>query len=573
MNPYAIIRERQIFWPQLHSFAQEKLKDYIKVKAFGLPNCLGAKIELKSTLKIENWHLLAQVAELDNWILDMISYGFPLQFYGPALYNHYQGNHSSALHHQTHIDDYIRKELSEGAIAGPFNYPPFRQWQNISPLMTRPKSGSLKRRVIVDLSFPPGLGVNAFVQKGFVFGKWYKHSLPTPELAVDKARTLGLDVAMAVIDIERAYRNFRSDPLDWPLMVIQSKNQFYVDMALPFGARVSSLYVQRIADFVVRILANRGITSLMYMDDLCLLLPHTSAAQSLFSQALSIIRDLGLPINYNKVIPPTSQAIWLGVTFDFDSYTISVPDYKVRDLLAILSKYQTVMSVPLKEAQSVVGKIAHIAQVVPAARLFMCRLLDQVRDKDGDKVYFNPGVLSDFAWFRKFFSHHNAKTMMPDGTVACTIEADSSLVAGGAYAEGKCYTFEYPTRLKNNHNICQLEAINYLAAVRAFITPDHRGTLVEVIGDNAGAIAAISSGRAVDAVLASVARALWFHSAKLDVRLKFTHRPGIELYGADALSRAPMSQKFKLAAETFKRDNGLKTIRIYPAMCNYNKFI
>lgn len=57
-------------------------------------------------------------------------------------------------------------------------------------------------------------------------------------------KILQMDVVIAVIDIERAYRNYRSDPIDWPLLVISFDGQFYIDLGLPFGARLSSIYVQ-----------------------------------------------------------------------------------------------------------------------------------------------------------------------------------------------------------------------------------------------------------------------------------------------------------------------------------------
>ena len=43
-------------------------------------------------------------------------------------------------------------------MVGPFDDPPFPL--HISPLMTRDKAGSEKRRTIVDLSWPKGLSAN-----------------------------------------------------------------------------------------------------------------------------------------------------------------------------------------------------------------------------------------------------------------------------------------------------------------------------------------------------------------------------------------------------------------------------
>lgn len=88
-------------------------------------------------------------------------------------------------------------------------------------------------------------------------------------------------------------------------------------------------------------------------------------------------------------------------------------------------------------------------------------------------------------------------------------------------------------------------------AVRAFVRSDMPGKTIEIIGDNGGAIAAISSGRANDIVLAAVARASWYHAAPRGVRLVFTHRPRELIPVADALSRAPMSSLYNTKAQKY----------------------
>ena len=71
---------------------------------------------------------------------------------------------------------------------------------------------------------------------------------------------------MFSIDISRAYRNFPLDPLDWPLMAIKSK--IHIDLAMPFGARSSSLNMQLVAQYILRHLHGMGIEALIYLDDL-----------------------------------------------------------------------------------------------------------------------------------------------------------------------------------------------------------------------------------------------------------------------------------------------------------------
>lgn len=510
---------------------------------------------------------------LDTWLIDMLKYGFPLQYIGRGLTHVPPENHSSAKKFPKQVQAYIDKELREGALAGPFAHSPFESWDYTNPIMTRPKADG-NRRIIVDLSHPKGAGVNSAVIKGMVFGNHIHHVLPTVQQAIAIARSFGFELSAGVIDIERAYRNFRSDPLDWPLLMIQAEGHYFVDLALPFGARLSSLYVQQLAEFIVRVLAARGITALVYLDDVYLLFPAESNSQSQFAEAMYIIRTLGLPINYGKLIPPSTRLVWLGVQFDFIERTVSIPQYKVDELTTVIRQFSCCQHITYQQTQSIIGRIAHIARVIPPARVFMARILAQLRDSDGSMVYINHGVLSDFRWFLSYFARHNATSMMGTGHIRLVIQADSSLEAGGAFTDdGRCYIYEYSPNLRRTNNICQLEALNYLLAVRTFVDSSCKGASVELIGDNMGAISALNSGRGTDAVLCAIARALWFHSAKTGATVKFTHKPGEEIPGADILSRACLSREHRLRAQTFIADNCLIEARIYPAYLNYNKYL
>lgn len=139
-------------------------------------------------------------------------------------------NHTSATQYPVHVRKYIQKEIAEGALAGPFDSHPFPGACYIHPIMSRPKSNSTDRRIIVDLAFPEGKGINAHVVKNCFFGQPLKHELPTTQHAILLATTLDMNVVVAVIDIKCAYRNYRSDPLDWPLLVISFEDTFYIDL-------------------------------------------------------------------------------------------------------------------------------------------------------------------------------------------------------------------------------------------------------------------------------------------------------------------------------------------------------
>ena len=72
-------------------------------------------------------------------------------------------NHKSALDFPQEIDKYIETQIKYETLLGPFQSLPIDSY--ISPLMTRSKQNSEKRRTIMDLSWSKGHAVNTGVYK------------------------------------------------------------------------------------------------------------------------------------------------------------------------------------------------------------------------------------------------------------------------------------------------------------------------------------------------------------------------------------------------------------------------
>ena len=61
--------------------------------------------------------------------------------------------HKCALQYPEHVFTYMKEEIENNAILGPFTEPPI---DSLRPFMTRDKSSSVNRCVIIDLSWPIG---------------------------------------------------------------------------------------------------------------------------------------------------------------------------------------------------------------------------------------------------------------------------------------------------------------------------------------------------------------------------------------------------------------------------------
>ena len=104
------------------------------VKASGQPNYLHCRIPVPSQLKISAWKEVLQVY-WDSHLIQLLEFGFPLDFKRNSQLSCNQKNHKSALEFQEHVDAYLEEELMFG------NFMPFSTASSthFSPFMTREK--------------------------------------------------------------------------------------------------------------------------------------------------------------------------------------------------------------------------------------------------------------------------------------------------------------------------------------------------------------------------------------------------------------------------------------------------
>lgn len=568
------IKQQRAKWPEvIHQYGSEQLQIYDRVRKGGTYNVFGVKQPINSLLRHEEWERAGTGHADDKWLLQLIRFGFPLQYTGPPDPNQgmVQDNHKSAIEYENHIVAFIDNEVANETILGPFECLPF-QWANVAPMMTRPKSNPAKRRVIVDYSYPSG-GINATIYKNVLFGTEVNHTLPTVTHAIDAIKANDFKVTLASIDLERAYRNFRTDPSDWPLTCIQHSNKYYVDTALPFGSRVSSLYMQRVADFIHRAMAQKGINILVYLDDGLIITPQGSDPHTQLWEVIKTIRALGLPLAYDKIQEPSHRCRFLGIIIDLKLKQVEIPQEKITAFLSLLKQVSKRKFISKTTLQSIVGSVSHLSKAVQGARLFMNRFLDCLRGVTGNRVQVSEQMLADIQWFLAFLSQYNGKTIVNDGKPHLFIEVDSCMIGAGGTDGSRAYMYKYPQAMTATFNISQLEAINCLIAVRALVDRSYHNKLVSIACDNLGAICVFQNSKGKDRVLNAVARALWYFGAANNVEFKFIHKPGTQMIIPDLLSRAHIDDLSYQRALAVIKENAFTLISISPRMHDFNNYL
>ena len=567
-SPHAFAAHRRRTWPfpvpqfSVTTGASGYAAIYDAVRSVGLPNCMGARVPLPSALNIEAWRNYINHDTDEADLLEYVLFGFPLGYLGPQSSTDGVQNHDSALRFPSHINDFIAVEIEAGALIGPFNSAPFTPWAHISPIMSRPKADGDRRRVITDLTFPTDQSVNAYIMKNSALGEIREHTLPTVANLVTALHQAGPEAYMFTVDIARAYKNFCSDPLDWPLLCLKWENDYYVDVSMPFGARASSCFMQRIANFITRVLNDEGIRAIMYLDDIVVVAPDHQSASRQYKRVRGLLAELGLPEAVDKAQPPATKVRWLGINVDAHAMTLSIPKDKVDEALQVASRYATARSINKRQLQSLIGKLVHVAKCVEPARIFISRLLDALR-AFGDRLYIkvSQDMRADIAWFAEFAHSWNGVSLIPPLSPHKIIQVDACLTGVGA-TDGRT---AYAARVAPDHdvvsNITEIEAANVVIALHTFITEEDAGGHIMVQCDNAAAVQVFTAGRAHNRVLAECARAIWMVQAKYAVRLSFSHIAGAKNQVADALSRAHTSSAYHNLAGEFINMYDLTVVR------------
>ncbi|MCP3871232.1 MAG: hypothetical protein GY703_24665, partial [Gammaproteobacteria bacterium] len=197
-------------------------------------------------------------------VIEYLKYRFPIGHNHMYLPEYTYINHQSALNNADAVQAYLDKEVRLGAMLGPFPVKPFT-WIAVSPMLCRDKDNGTAKRVIVDLSYPAGRSVNDGIDKEDYLGASIDLSLPSALSLKHRIRELGKDAWLWSVDLIRAYRQLRGDPLDYPLLGLHWEGLWYVDSSIAFGLRTGALPMQTVTQSIIEILETKGHRALAYI--------------------------------------------------------------------------------------------------------------------------------------------------------------------------------------------------------------------------------------------------------------------------------------------------------------------
>ena len=305
------------------------------------------------------------------------------------------------------------------------------------------------------------------------------------------------------MDVARAFRNLRVAPVDSLKFGISWRGAYYVDVGILFGWMHRSSSFQILSDAIAYIMRKEGIQSRCYIDDYIAVVPK-SKAHTAFYRLCDLLNELGLPINSDKLIPPTKRLTCLGIEFNIENNTMSISKDKLEAIYTEYVEVSTKTSLSKHKYQSLLGKLLYIQKCVKPARVFINRLLAVFRSNSHLKtIHLSDEFHKDIQWFLTFLPSYNGisyicKHRLDEGQ---SLYLDANLTGMGAVWRNRVYATPIHNCGDLDLKIVHLEMLNIIIALKTWGVK-WRHSAIDIFCDNLGVVQVVETVKTKDSFLA-----------------------------------------------------------------------
>ena len=266
---------------------------------------------------------------------------------------------------------------------------------------------------------------------------------------------------MAIVDLKSAYRSVHIRPMEHAITGLEWKFHNESDpiimcgTRLPFGARKSSAIFNRITQTVACSLCRNGHHVVVYLDDFFVYGPNFESCKSTFDAFILTLRSLGFQINWNKIVYPTQQLVFLDVQIDTVAGILFLKAEKLSELVDLLENFKERKHASRNQLESLAGKLNWAAHVVPWGQAHIRSIFSLISSLKSPKHKCRLGDLqADLNLWRHWLNcglnwHH----IWPPSELL-NVYSDACSEAGGAFCNGNWFYVHWPTdvpRLSPHH--------------------------------------------------------------------------------------------------------------------------
>ena len=414
----------------------------------------------------------------------------------------------------------------------------------VSALGAVPKPDSEELRLIHDCSMPSGLGVNSYIEIE-------KQKFQTID---DAVALLQKGYYMAKVDLRHAYRSVPVHPANYQALGLKwkfkgcTKYTYLMDTRLPFGGKSAPGIFHRLTQAVRRMMVRRGFTMVVvYLDDFLVIGKSHSECQAAYNVLCELLVSLGFHLSSSKVVPPCQCLTFLGVQFDTNCLSLSLPVKKLTDLRVIITTFLQRKRASKRQLQQLAGRLNWACKVVYGGRTFLRRGLDLMNTMphSASKCRLRLAFHRDMEWWNEFLVTFNGKCDFLDSRPITDLQTDACAYGLGAFFKGDWF---YSNFLVDAQPLAHLH-INFKEALCVVFAAQRwasswRNKSVIVYCDNTAAVAMINKGSTRNPAMMKYLRHLFWLSATYNFRIRAVHIAGKLNITADHVSRLHEASHF-----------------------------
>ena len=273
--------------------------------------------------------------------------GFDIIQPGSSIQPAFCSNHKSALSEENKgkVENQILQEIAFNRYIVCDQKPTI-----VSALGAVPKPNSSDIRLIHDCSRPLGSSVNCYAHSdSFKFN--------TVDNACEHVKT---GYYMAKIDLKSAYRSVPIHSDHYPAAGLRwyfkgsDKPVYMYDTRLMFGASQAVGIFHRLSNAIVRIIEKYTAPGCIinYLDDFLIVAPTRELATCYMNIALGVIASLGFEVNFDKLVLPTTDIVFLGINIDSNNMMMYIPRVKLEEIQSKAAKWLLKKRATKRELQS-----------------------------------------------------------------------------------------------------------------------------------------------------------------------------------------------------------------------------
>lgn len=374
--------------------------------------CKGVKGRLK-----KHYDFWVKIGAND-FVLNTIKNGYVIPFLTPPPTMFFKNNKSALLN-----SDFVNQAVADLIDSGCAYEVPFQPYV-VNPLsVASNKSG--KKRLILDLSV-----VNKFVKKDrFKFEDW--------RTAI---QMFSKGSYMYKFDLRSGYHHFDICPAQHTYLGFQWDKKFYCFSVLVFGLSSSPYLFSKCLRTMVKFWRKNSMDIVLYLDDG---LGISSSAEICSTQA-SFVRksldDAGFLVNEEKSVwKPSQELEWLGILWNSLSFSISIPERRITDLLNSINHIVGIFPhMSARQLAQVTGKVISLSPVFGHLTRLMtryCYMCIEQRYTWDKKLFiaFPDEVQRELKFWISNTRTLNRKLLASYSPSQTLVYSDASGVACGAY--------------------------------------------------------------------------------------------------------------------------------------------